>query len=180
MEPESDLDREKRLKGILSDYEKFVMNEESMKKASSQKDAVKERTFFVFKAAMALIAAAAVLFITAGAVKESGLLKKKHYWAIGQTFDSDYMIQDCIKTLWQLRSAIDAFYANNMRFPDSLNELYANGKISKHYACPASDSEYVMVIKNGRAVFCCPNPDKHDVTSIWCDVKSGPPTIERY
>jgi hypothetical protein len=60
-----------------------------------------------------------------------------------------------------------------------MEELYQAGLFKEKIVCPASGKEYVFEKREGKEVFSCPNPGKHRVSGLWCNVEGDAPQIEK-
>ena len=171
-------EREELLKDIISDYEMKRRRQQQMrrKQVKSEKIAESSRRIVITAGICLMI----LLFIRAGMIAARvSVLKRTDYWALGRIRESDYKIRECVGALWQVRKAADRYYGVNKRFPRSAGEIYEKDFMKRPVVCPASGERYVLKELNGRKVFCCPNPESHGVSEIWCGLKSGPPVIER-
>jgi len=180
--PENNIDREESLKKILSDYEAREELKARQKEKTRRTEALAGGASFALRALLFAAGVGAVIFFSASFMRGSGVFEKKVYWAVGRRDSTDYKIEECIGRLWDIRKAMDAHYARHKNFPAYMEELYQNEKGARPYTCPASGEAYMMKEAAGRNICCCPTPKKHaaDVSDIWCDVRGGPPTIERY
>ncbi|MBN1526274.1 MAG: hypothetical protein JW919_01635 [Candidatus Omnitrophica bacterium] len=182
MGPENNIDREESLKKILSDYEAREESKARQKEKARRSEALAGGASFALRALLFAAGVGAVIFFSVRFMQGSGVFEKKVYWAIGRRFVTDNKIEECIGRLWDIRKAMDNYYAKYKTFPVSMEELYRDRKDAKPYTCPATGEAYIMKEAGGRKIFCCPDPKKHagDVSEIWCDVRGGPPAIERY
>ena len=171
-------DRKELLEGIISEYEKKerAARAEKRKAASRQRSGQLARKMFVRVGVLAILVLALRLVWIVYA--ETGLAEKPR-WAEGVRLKSDYKINECIYMIWRMRSASDYFYMNHGRFPASMDELYGEGLLARDVVCPATGRPYVMGELNGKKVFRCPDPEEHGVKEVWCDVRTGPPVVDR-
>ena len=174
------MDREDELKKIVADYDAREQKGAREAKKTEREAAVKSTTSSAARMVLYTAAVAAVIFLCARVMQGVGVFEKKSFWAAGKMLSTDYKIEECVGRMWDIRKSIDAYYSSHRRFPISMEELYKDRSGIKPYVCPASGKPYIMKAMPGKRIFMCPNPADHDVTEIWCDVTSGPPTIERY
>ena len=171
--------KEEILKDIISDYEKKGRKEQKSKERSNKRREAKNKLRRLFKIAGVCAIIVLIFRFFVIMVNSTSAFHKPEYWAIGGRLSSDYKIEGCIGNLWQIRKDSDLYYAANKRFPPTVDELYKGNYLRRGLICPASGRKYIFKEIKGRKVFCCPEPERHGVTEIWCDVKGGPPAIER-
>ena len=173
--------RDEELQGIFTDFGKKKQQEKKLEEKDTTKRllSLKARGIITF---CGIFLSVILLFNLAGKIfDEKSPLRTPRPWAVGKRMDSDYKINGCIFRLWRIRKAIDMYYADTKKFPDNMQQLYESGYLKKKVVCPASQEEYVFKIKGLKPVFSCPLPHAHnnDIISIYCNVISSPPIIER-
>jgi hypothetical protein len=172
-------DRQKIVEGIISEY----LSKESEESGCSERNAAKRtrigRFLFYFRIAGSLTIMALLCFLIFSMGFVRGFSVGKEYWAIGKTGKLDAKTEECLGRMWHVRRAVDAYYAENKAYPDVVEMLYGNGFSGKDAVCPSGKKKYVFRKRGDRAVFECPDPGKHGLSAIWCDVKGGPPVIEK-
>ncbi|MFH1878585.1 MAG: hypothetical protein ABH883_07255 [Candidatus Omnitrophota bacterium] len=172
-------DNEEILENIITDFES--QKEKAGKKIKQVRKGIARakilRSLFYAAGLFCII----ILAVHTGymSAKYAGILEKARLWYSGVEKAGDYKLAECAGNMWEVRRAVDSFYARNRRFPVVGDDMYRKEYMPKGITCPASGEKYILKNKDGKVVFCCPNPEKHGVSEIWCDVKSGAPVVER-
>jgi len=176
-----DKNRDEEIQEIFSDFNKRKQQEHQQE----EKEKTKGRIFLKIRGIITLCGvflSVILLFNLIGKISgEKSPFRTPRPWAIGKRMDSDYKIDGCIFRLWRIRKAVDMYYADHKRFPENMQQLYECGYLRKKIVCPASQKEYIFEKKGMKTVFSCPVPQAHqgDIISIYCNVVSSPPIIER-
>jgi len=171
--------RKETLNNIIGEYEQ--KESESQKKAQHEQDQKevisKGRKVFIFLGFFIVLGLSLrLVFIL---LEESRVFYKPVFWVAGGVKNTDYKIEECAFKLWNIRKAIDLYYAENKVFPSSLSDLYAQEFLRKKMVCPVSGRGYLEAEQSGKRKICCPNPQEHGVKGLCIDLKSGPPTVLR-
>lgn len=179
MDKNHNKDIENKLKEIVDDYQRQEDSQNKSRQIKQKKKMKKEKiSLCVWRVGVFFsIAAAGYIFILI--LSQQQVIARKPLWVIGVQRPSDYKIKGCTANLWVLRDAIDRFYAENKRFPDLLEEVCEGGFLAKKVKCPLG-GEYNIITKAGRRVIVCSDSDKHGVSRVWLDLKTGPPRIQRW
>ncbi len=176
-----DKTRDDEIQEIFSDFSKRKQQEHQQE----EEDRTRNRISLQIRGVITLggvFLSVILLFNLMGKISgEKNPLRAPRPWAIGKRMDSDYKIDGCIFRLWRIRKAVDLYYADYKKFPENMQQLYENGYLKKKIVCPASQQEYIFEKKGMKTVFSCPVPHAHqgDIISIYCNVVSSPPIIER-
>lgn len=172
-------ERDDSLKDIVSDYEKKeIEKSRSLEKVEEkQKEALAAKKLLL--PAGVCIIVILVLRLVVIVAEHSEVFTEPRYWVSGRHLGYNKSTEECIGRLWQIRKATDLYYGANKRFPRSMEELYQAGLFREKMVCPASGEEYVFEKKENEEVFSCPNPSKHGVSGLWCNVKGDAPQIEK-
>ena len=176
---ESNADRKEKLAHIVHDFDKKrseqLCSEDRVLRNLRRLRAVK----IVFAGLGA--GAAVILFFYLGTflLGKNPFIKKNYSWVIGFRETEDYRLQGCLFNMWQVRKAVDLYYAQYDEFPSDTDALYTEGFLAKKIVCPATHRRYIVKQGPEGDVFCCPNPSEHGVREIWADVAAGSPAIER-
>ncbi len=173
--------RDEEIQEIFSDFRRRKQQESQQE----EKDKTKSSIFLKIRGVITLCGvffSVILLFNLIGKVSgEKSPFRTPRPWAVGERLNSDYKIDGCIFRLWRIRKAVDMYYADYKRFPENMQQLYESGYLKKKIVCPASQKEYIFEKRGMKTVFSCPVPQAHqgDIISIYCDVVSSPPIIER-
>lgn len=172
-------ERDKILDDIIADYEKGERSGAEAGKAAARDAGVENDLTVIARSVAAIAVLVACVFFSVALMNQAGFFAQKRFWAIGERRDTDFKIDGCIGNLWAVRSDADAYYASHHRFPSGLDELYGADASRKRPVCPATGAAYATKRVGESVIVCCPNPGKHGVAMLWCDIKGGPPVIER-
>jgi hypothetical protein len=173
-------DIDKKLKNILSDYNQEEDAQEKIRIRMRRKREIKEKLILYTRRSVIFLSIVAIGYLFVLVLSEQQDIARRPVWAIGIQRSSDYKLRGCIASLWQIRDAIDRFYGQNKIFPKDIKELYDGGFLTKKLECPAGHGEYKFQIVAGKRIVVCPDPAQHGVSSVWLDVRTGPPRIERW
>ena len=172
-------ERDDSLRDIVSDYEKRELEKSrSLEKTEQRQKKAAAAKRFLLTAGICVIIVLVMRLVVIVAEHSEGFSEPR-YWVSGRHLGYNKGTEECIGNLWQIRKEVDAYYNREKRFPVSMQELYRAGLLKEKIVCPASGAEYVFVEKDGRKVFSCPNPGRHGVSGLWCNVKGGAPQIEK-
>ena len=179
MDNESDGDLKKNLASIIDDFDKRQSDQRSKDEKASRKTRGQNAARKVFS-----VIGVCVIVILAVNSGISFLGKKpfisKHYpWIVGLKASQGYRLEDCLFRMWQVRKAIDLYYAQHNDFSSAADALYREGFLAQKIVCPATGSRYSIKQGANGDIFCCPNPSEHGVKDIWADVAGGAPVVER-
>jgi hypothetical protein len=182
LESGEDKNRDDELKEIFSDFQRRKQESSQLEEIKNKKSIFSSRTrklCTVFGVGLCVILS---FYLIGRVFGSSSPFKSPEPWAMGERFPEDHKIDGCIFRLWQIKRSIDLYYSeNNESFPETMEQLYTGGYLKQGFVCPASNKEYVFVIKENTKVFVCPDPGAHNpgIISIYCRVFNSPPVIER-
>ncbi len=177
-------DREEVLQEIISEYcdkHDGGKGKEKTGKGSPENEraSLSKKIIFIVLCLIAIAITGRLVIDVIGKVG-SALFKEPQYLAVGKRYGDDEGINRCVANLWKIRKAADLYRGDKKVFPSSMEDLYAGSYISRKVVCPVCGEPYIFKSKDGRIVFCCPEPGRHDVAELYGDLKSSSmPVIER-
>ncbi|MDP8266879.1 MAG: hypothetical protein P9M07_08070 [Candidatus Aceula meridiana] len=174
-----DPQKKETLNDILGEYDQKESEEQKrIQKEENKKEVMtKGRQAFIFLGFLLVTGLSLrLIFIL---LEESRIFYKPDYWIAGGVKNTDYKVNECAFKLWNIRKAIDLYYAENKKFPEDLDELYTQKFLHKKIICPVSGRGYLLQQDGSVKKVCCPNPQEHGLKGLCMNFKSGPPFVER-
>jgi hypothetical protein len=173
-----DYKEEDSLEQILSDYEKREQKYKNEKIFEKRKHRIKRRIKKIFLMAEILVLILATARLLHILTSKIGVIDTPKYWAIGKKHFSDARTERCVGNLWELRQAVDSYFAGNKSLPDDIGQLCAGGYLEEEPVCPVTGKKYIIKEKGNELVYACPNPGEHGAREIWMYIKNGPPVFD--
>ena len=179
MDKENESDREKALAHIIDDFDKKQKDQHSLEEQALRTVHRQNVARRVLRGCGICFIVILVFYLGMSLIVKKPFIENNYSWLVGSRTLQDYRREGCLFHLWQVRKAIDLYYAQHNEFPSDTDPLYSEGFLAQKIVCPATGARYIIKPGPNGNIFCCPNPAEHGVSQIGAGVAAGSPVIER-